>query len=136
MKLVSFQDEYYNQKGVVGSDTGETSEDDNGLAIGAFEVVFCADTGATFVYEMCEQIIEKLEYVGAYQDDGLTIFDSQKTVQEAIKWVCDFQLQVNEVVGWTFFQFMVEAWNPLETKKSPYIEEDTPLTSGKSGQRR
>ena len=85
---------------------------------------------------MCEQIIEKLEYVGAYQDDGLTIFDSQKTVQEAIKWVCDFHLQVNEVVGWTFFQFMVEAWNPLETKKSPSIEEDTPLTSGKSGQRR
>eukprot|EP00957_Ditylum_brightwellii_P045155 3423868-Ditylum_brightwellii.AAC.1 len=71
---------------------GGTSEDDNGLAIGAFKGAFCTDMGATFVYKMCENIIGKLRYVRTYQDNGLTIFDDQKTVQEAIKWVCDFQL--------------------------------------------
>eukprot|EP00957_Ditylum_brightwellii_P120209 9172657-Ditylum_brightwellii.AAC.1 len=84
---------------------GETSKDDNRLAIGAFKAAFCADTGT-------------------YQDDGLTIFDSQKTVQEAIKWACDFQLQVDEVVGGTFFQFTAEVWNPLETRKLSTTEED------------
>eukprot|EP00957_Ditylum_brightwellii_P026645 2014753-Ditylum_brightwellii.AAC.1 len=46
--LVRFQDKYYNYKGVVGNDAAETNDDDNKLAIGAFEVSFCADTGATF----------------------------------------------------------------------------------------
>ena len=47
-------------------------------------------------------------------------------MQEAIKWVHDFQLQVNEVVGGTFFQFRAEVWNPLETEKLPTIDEDIP----------
>eukprot|EP00957_Ditylum_brightwellii_P036518 2766062-Ditylum_brightwellii.AAC.1 len=46
--LVRFQGKYYNYKGVVGNGTVEASEDNNDLAIGAFEVAFCADTGATF----------------------------------------------------------------------------------------
>eukprot|EP00957_Ditylum_brightwellii_P153302 11667055-Ditylum_brightwellii.AAC.1 len=117
--LVRFQDKYYNYKGVVWNDMEDGSKDDNGLAIEAFEAALCVDTGATFVYEMCENIIGKLKYAGTYQDDGLTIFDGQKTVQEAIEWVCDFQLQVNEVVGGTFFQFTAEVWNPLEMKKLP-----------------
>eukprot|EP00957_Ditylum_brightwellii_P063701 4834716-Ditylum_brightwellii.AAC.1 len=102
------------------------SKDDNGLAIEAFEAAFCADTGTAFVYEMCENIIGKMKYAGTYHDDDLTIFEGWKTVQEAIKWVCDFQLQVNKVVGGTFFQFTVEVWNPLETKQLPTIEEDIP----------
>eukprot|EP00957_Ditylum_brightwellii_P142350 10845180-Ditylum_brightwellii.AAC.1 len=54
------------------------------------------------------------------------IFEGWKTVQEAIKWVRDFQLQVNEVVGGTFFQFTMEVWNLLEAKQLPTIEEDIP----------
>eukprot|EP00957_Ditylum_brightwellii_P021202 1598352-Ditylum_brightwellii.AAC.1 len=76
--LVQFQDNYYNYKGVVGNDMVEASEDDNGLAIGAFESAFCADTGATFVYEMCENIIGKMNYARTYRDDGLTIFEGRK----------------------------------------------------------
>eukprot|EP00957_Ditylum_brightwellii_P197786 15067633-Ditylum_brightwellii.AAC.1 len=68
--LVRFQEEYYNYKGVVGNDIEDRSKDDNRLAIGAFEAAFWT-----------------------YWDYGLTIFDVQKTVQEAIKWVRDFQLQ-------------------------------------------
>eukprot|EP00957_Ditylum_brightwellii_P156679 11925546-Ditylum_brightwellii.AAC.1 len=83
--LVGFQDEYYNYKGVVGNDTDNRSEDDNGLAIGAFKVAFCMDTCATFEYEMCENIIGELKYAGTYQDDGLSIFEGWKTVQKAIK---------------------------------------------------
>eukprot|EP00957_Ditylum_brightwellii_P107396 8195023-Ditylum_brightwellii.AAC.1 len=42
--LVRFQDQYFNYKGVVGNDEEQNDEDNNGLAIGAFEVAFCADT--------------------------------------------------------------------------------------------
>ena len=62
--LVRFQDEYYNYKGVVGNGTEEISKDDNGLVIGAFKAAFCADTDATFVYEMCENVIGKLNMRG------------------------------------------------------------------------
>eukprot|EP00957_Ditylum_brightwellii_P198315 15112315-Ditylum_brightwellii.AAC.1 len=91
--LVRFQDKYYNYKGVVGNDTVEPSEDNDSLAIRAFEAAFCADTGATFLYEMCENIFGKMKYVGSYRDGGLMIFESPKTTEEAIRWVRDFQLQ-------------------------------------------
>eukprot|EP00957_Ditylum_brightwellii_P089655 6827645-Ditylum_brightwellii.AAC.1 len=90
--LVRFQDEYYNYKGVVGSEEEQGNEDNNGLAIGAFEAAFCADTSATYVYEMCESVIEKLRYAGTYRDDGLAIFYERKTVQQAIAWLRNFQL--------------------------------------------
>eukprot|EP00957_Ditylum_brightwellii_P034089 2583069-Ditylum_brightwellii.AAC.1 len=73
---------------------------------------------------MCENIIGRLRYAGTYHDDGLTIIEGWKTRQEAIKWVRNFQLQVDEVVRGTFFQFTVEVWNPLETEKLPIIDED------------
>eukprot|EP00957_Ditylum_brightwellii_P043030 3260106-Ditylum_brightwellii.AAC.1 len=44
--LMRFQDKYYNYKGVVGNEMAETNDDDDGLAISAFEAAFCADTGA------------------------------------------------------------------------------------------
>eukprot|EP00957_Ditylum_brightwellii_P172959 13168090-Ditylum_brightwellii.AAC.1 len=40
------------------------NEDNNGLAIGAHEAAFCVDAGATFVYEMCKNIIDRLKYAG------------------------------------------------------------------------
>eukprot|EP00957_Ditylum_brightwellii_P096705 7365191-Ditylum_brightwellii.AAC.1 len=95
--LVQFQDKYYNYKGVVENDTEETNDDDNGLAIGAYEAAFCADTGATF-----------------------------KTTEEVIRWVCNFQLQVNKVVGGTFFQFTAEVWNPQKTQQLPTVDEEIP----------
>eukprot|EP00957_Ditylum_brightwellii_P137731 10499968-Ditylum_brightwellii.AAC.1 len=78
--LVRFQDQYFNYKGDVGSEEEQNNEDNNGLAIGAFEAAFCADTSATYIYKMCETIIKKLKYTGSYQDDGLAIFDERKTV--------------------------------------------------------
>eukprot|EP00957_Ditylum_brightwellii_P200702 15299991-Ditylum_brightwellii.AAC.1 len=82
--LVHFQDKHYNYKGVVGNDTEETNDDANRLAISAYEAAFCADTKATFVYEMCKNILGKMKYVGTYRDDGLIIFKGRKTIEEAI----------------------------------------------------
>eukprot|EP00957_Ditylum_brightwellii_P060223 4573829-Ditylum_brightwellii.AAC.1 len=95
--LFQFQDQYYNYKGVVGSEEEEENEDNNGLAIGAFKAAFCTDTSTTYIYEMCESIIRKLKYAGSYHDDGLAIFDEQKMVQQTVAWLCNFQLLVDEV---------------------------------------
>eukprot|EP00957_Ditylum_brightwellii_P059405 4510422-Ditylum_brightwellii.AAC.1 len=90
--LVRFQEDYYNYKGVVGNDTDETNDDNNGLAIGAFEAAFCAAASATNVYEMRKNIIGQLKYTRIYRDDGLTIFEGRKTISEIIKWTRDFQI--------------------------------------------
>eukprot|EP00957_Ditylum_brightwellii_P052546 3984449-Ditylum_brightwellii.AAC.1 len=58
--LVHFQDHNYNYKGVVGGDKTETDEDNNELAIGAYESAFCTDISAT--YKMCNKIVTKLKY--------------------------------------------------------------------------
>eukprot|EP00957_Ditylum_brightwellii_P106747 8143901-Ditylum_brightwellii.AAC.1 len=93
-------------------DEGLADEDGNGLAIGVFEVPFCANMRATYIYEICEEIISKLKYAGTYQDDGLMIFQGHRSIKETISWLCIFQLQVDEVVGGSFFQFTAELWNP------------------------
>eukprot|EP00957_Ditylum_brightwellii_P209830 15363444-Ditylum_brightwellii.AAC.1 len=67
-----------------------------------------------------------MKYAGTYRDDGLTIFEGQKTTEEAIRCVCDFQLQVNKVVGGTFFQFTTEVWNPQKTQQLPTVDEEIP----------
>eukprot|EP00957_Ditylum_brightwellii_P003825 290534-Ditylum_brightwellii.AAC.1 len=77
--LVRFQDKYYNYKGVVEEGSKTDNKNNNGLAIAAFESAFCADVGATCVYEMCENVIKKLLYVGTYCDDGLMILKGQRT---------------------------------------------------------
>eukprot|EP00957_Ditylum_brightwellii_P094479 7193906-Ditylum_brightwellii.AAC.1 len=89
--MVRFQDQYFNYKGIVDN------EDNNGLAIGAFKAAFYADTGAAYVYKMCEAIIKKLKYKGSYRDDGLAIFDGWRTVKQTVTWYCDFQLEVDKV---------------------------------------
>eukprot|EP00957_Ditylum_brightwellii_P192812 14680801-Ditylum_brightwellii.AAC.1 len=82
MTLVRFQDQYFNYRGVVGNEEEQNDEDNNGLAIGAFKVAFCADTSATYVYEMCETIIKKFKYAGSYKDDGIAIFYERRTVKQ------------------------------------------------------
>eukprot|EP00957_Ditylum_brightwellii_P055119 4177702-Ditylum_brightwellii.AAC.1 len=47
-------------------------------------------------------------------------------MEEAVRWVRNFQLQVNEVVRGTFFQFTVEVWNPQETQQLSTIDEEIP----------
>eukprot|EP00957_Ditylum_brightwellii_P055442 4200966-Ditylum_brightwellii.AAC.1 len=120
--LVHFQDKYYNYNGVVKENGGIENKDNNGLAIGAFEVAFFIDIGATYIYEMCKEIIKTFKYMGMLCDDGLTIFQGQSSIKQTISWFCDFQLQVDEVVGSIFFQFTVELWKMPGAIKAPTME--------------
>ena len=123
----------------MGSEEEQENEDNNGLVIGAFEAAFCADTSATYVYGMCESIIGKLKYTGSYRDDGLAIFDEQKTVQQTVAWLRNFQLLVDEVVGGTYFQFTAKVWKLLEASHEPTsaIElEGIPPEEWENGRRR
>eukprot|EP00957_Ditylum_brightwellii_P087547 6664570-Ditylum_brightwellii.AAC.1 len=63
---VCFQDQYYNYKGVVNGDKNETNDDNNGLAIGAYESAFCTDISAVYAYKMCDEIFAKPKYNGSY----------------------------------------------------------------------
>eukprot|EP00957_Ditylum_brightwellii_P110412 8420671-Ditylum_brightwellii.AAC.1 len=76
--LVCFQDQYYNYKGVVGGDKTEIYEDDNGLAIGAYESVFWTDISATYTCKMCNNNFTKLRYARLYRDNGLAIFKGKR----------------------------------------------------------
>eukprot|EP00957_Ditylum_brightwellii_P107489 8201408-Ditylum_brightwellii.AAC.1 len=40
-----------------------------------------------------------------------------------MRWLCDFQLQVDELVGGEFFQFTAELWRPPGDKRVPTKEE-------------
>eukprot|EP00957_Ditylum_brightwellii_P209922 15364353-Ditylum_brightwellii.AAC.1 len=75
-----------------GRENEEKSKDENGLAIGAYKAAFCADVGATYVYERSEQIFNKLCHAGSYRDDGLTIFKHRMSTWQAIHWLLRFQL--------------------------------------------
>eukprot|EP00957_Ditylum_brightwellii_P008782 665915-Ditylum_brightwellii.AAC.1 len=75
INLKQGEKKYHNYKGVVDEAADIEEEDNNGLAIRAFEVGFCTDVGATFVYEMCEGFIDKLKYAGFHQDSGLAILE-------------------------------------------------------------
>eukprot|EP00957_Ditylum_brightwellii_P054139 4100745-Ditylum_brightwellii.AAC.1 len=76
--LIRYQDEYFNYKGVMEESEIDGNEDENGLVIRGYESAFCADVGATYIYEMNENILNKLRFAGTYQDDGLTIYHTDK----------------------------------------------------------
>eukprot|EP00957_Ditylum_brightwellii_P176167 13414064-Ditylum_brightwellii.AAC.1 len=78
--LVHFNDKYCNDKGVEDEAAEIEEEDNNGLEFGAYEVAFCADLRATFVYKICERMIDKLNYAGSYQDNRLAIFQGHHTI--------------------------------------------------------
>eukprot|EP00957_Ditylum_brightwellii_P013067 986912-Ditylum_brightwellii.AAC.2 len=84
--LIGYKDEYFNYKGVVGENKNDNNEDENGLAIGAYEAAFCADVGATYVYKMNRKILDKLRFAGTYHDDRLTIFNKHLSLRQAIHW--------------------------------------------------
>eukprot|EP00957_Ditylum_brightwellii_P035672 2704652-Ditylum_brightwellii.AAC.1 len=99
--LIRYQDEYFNYKGVTEEGVNDGDEDENRLVIGAYEAAFCADMGATYVYESNENILNKLCFAGTYRDDGLTIFNECLSHRQTIHWLCQFQIQINKLVGVT-----------------------------------
>mmetsp|Transcript_31988 Transcript_31988/g.46617 ORF Transcript_31988/g.46617 Transcript_31988/m.46617 type:complete len:134 (+) Transcript_31988:384-785(+) len=116
LTLIRYKEEYFNNKGVIDDNANDDDEDENGLAIGSYKAAFCADVGATYVYKMNKKILDKLQSAGTYQDDGLTIFNEQLSLRQAIHWLRRFRLHVNKLVGSDFFQFTAEVWNPPTTE--------------------
>eukprot|EP00957_Ditylum_brightwellii_P210578 15365129-Ditylum_brightwellii.AAC.1 len=90
--LICYQDEYFNYKGIVEENGVDGNKDENGLAIGGYESAFCVDVGATYVYKMNENILNKLQFAGTYQDNGLTIFRERLSHRQAIHWLHHFQI--------------------------------------------
>eukprot|EP00957_Ditylum_brightwellii_P006263 474974-Ditylum_brightwellii.AAC.1 len=82
--LICYKDEYFNYKGVVEESGIDGNEDENRLAIGGYESAFWADVGATYVYEMNENILNKLQFTETYQNNGLTIFRERLSHRQAI----------------------------------------------------
>eukprot|EP00957_Ditylum_brightwellii_P143633 10943434-Ditylum_brightwellii.AAC.1 len=80
--------------------------------------------GATSIYELCEEIIEKLKYTGTYQYYVLMIFWDHRSIKQTISWLCNFQLKVGEVVGGSFFQFTAELWKLPGDVKIPIVKEE------------
>eukprot|EP00957_Ditylum_brightwellii_P192111 14624100-Ditylum_brightwellii.AAC.1 len=98
--LVHFEEKYYNYKGIVEEGNETDNKDNNGLAI------------------------------GTYQDNGLTIFNGQRTVAQTVCWLYNFQLQVDEVAEGDFFQFTVEVWKPCTANNLPTAEEEEEAIGG------
>eukprot|EP00957_Ditylum_brightwellii_P174428 13280725-Ditylum_brightwellii.AAC.1 len=102
------------------------NKDTNGLAIGVFKSAFCADVGATYIYEICENIIKKLLYAGTYHDDGLTILEGQQSIKQTILWLCNFQLQEEDE---DLEELLPEEWakweehvTVVEKEEFPYLD--------------
>eukprot|EP00957_Ditylum_brightwellii_P177403 13512734-Ditylum_brightwellii.AAC.1 len=93
--LTRFKDQYFNYKGIKGEDNGEKNADDNGLAIGLFEYVFCADMCATYIFEMREQCFWHAKYKGIYHNDSLVIFSGKLIQNELALWLKSFQKKVD-----------------------------------------
>eukprot|EP00957_Ditylum_brightwellii_P186639 14210089-Ditylum_brightwellii.AAC.1 len=85
--LVCYHSEYFNYKGVVGESVNDGDKNENKSAIRAYEAAFCADVGATYVYEMNENILNKLCFAGSYCNDGLIIFKERLSHMQSIHWL-------------------------------------------------
>ena len=64
--LISFNGEYYEYHG------GEKEE--QGLAIGGYELVFLADLVASYLFEKAKAHFQPTIYHGIYRDDCLVVF--------------------------------------------------------------
>eukprot|EP00957_Ditylum_brightwellii_P047543 3611026-Ditylum_brightwellii.AAC.1 len=112
--LTRFKDRYFNYKGAAGGDSNEINKDNNGLAIGSFEITFCADLCATDIFKMQEQCFRHTKFKGIYRGDGLVIFLGKLTQTDLTKWLKDFQCKVDNLVEGSFFNFTAEIWAPDE----------------------
>eukprot|EP00957_Ditylum_brightwellii_P156006 11874290-Ditylum_brightwellii.AAC.1 len=65
--LIQYHGKYYAYKGVT---KGKAMEDEDiALAIGAYELAFCADIVASYVFEMAEISFLQARHRGIYRDN-------------------------------------------------------------------
>eukprot|EP00957_Ditylum_brightwellii_P158100 12034380-Ditylum_brightwellii.AAC.1 len=73
--LVQCHGKYYAYKGAIKGQV--MGDEDVALAIGAYEVAFCADVVASHVFEMMEVMYMQMQYRGIYRDDGFPPIHNQ-----------------------------------------------------------
>ena len=66
--------------------------------------------GAVHTYSL----LNELKYFGIYRDDGLGIFEGNKSTVEVNDWLNKFQSSINHQATNDFLQFMAEVWKPGE----------------------
>eukprot|EP00957_Ditylum_brightwellii_P134623 10263181-Ditylum_brightwellii.AAC.2 len=93
--LVRFQDKYFNYVGAVKGDNND--EGSNGLAIRAFELIFCADLCATYVFEMANELLKKMGFKGIYRDNGIMVFQDRHKRQRITIWLHRFQKKITSL---------------------------------------
>eukprot|EP00957_Ditylum_brightwellii_P043923 3332230-Ditylum_brightwellii.AAC.1 len=68
--------------GVVDETVEMEDEDNNGLAIGAYEASCCMDAAAAFVFKMCKNIIDRLRYAELWEPPGIDGVPTMEETQE------------------------------------------------------
>ena len=89
--LITFDVEYY--------EYNSGKKEEQGLAIGGYELDLLADLVASYLFEIVKAILNPKTYHGIYLDDGLVVFKGNKSVNEIKNWLEEFQQTVNRAAG-------------------------------------
>eukprot|EP00957_Ditylum_brightwellii_P040488 3064155-Ditylum_brightwellii.AAC.1 len=114
--LVCFCNQYCNYQDLAG---GDKSENPNtyALAIGAYKAAFYVDMIVVYIFEMMDNNFCTSMYKGIYFNDRLIVFTGYMSRLDLIQWLQRFQVEVNKLVGGTFFQFTIEISNPPDNQQ-------------------
>ena len=89
--LIYFDKEYYKYHG--------REREEQGLAIGGYELEFLADLVASYLFEKAKANFCLTTYHVIYRDDGLVVFKGEKKEREIRDWLEEFQQTVNKAAG-------------------------------------
>ena len=94
---------------------GDVPVNERGLTIGGYESAWLADLVISYLLETVDQrLLNELKYFGIYRDDGLGIFEGNKSTVEVNDWLNKFQSSINHQATNDFLQFKAEVWKPGE----------------------
>ena len=77
---LQFGDKYYQYE-------GEGVPGDPGLTIGGYESAWLADLGLAYLLQQVPSIVNRMEFLEFYRDDGLVVFDGKVTKQYVHNWL-------------------------------------------------
>ena len=89
--LTSFDGDYY--------EYNSGKKEEQGLAIGGYELAFFANLVASYLFEKFKAILNPTTYHGIYHYYSLVVFKGNKSVNEIKYWLEEFQQTVNIAAG-------------------------------------
>ena len=72
---------------------------------------------AAFLFEVIQKPFEHCKFRRIYRDDDFDIFIGKWSVRDVVKWLEDFQLNVNQIAGNKFLKFTAMIWEEGLLKK-------------------